>query len=89
MQPTVTEGGTCRPCRLGEPGRTGYTEVMDTSTPESAADGIEDLEPAQMKEDLQRDPDEKRNREQAATSEETAVNERGEERPRADTVPPA
>jgi hypothetical protein len=62
---------------------------MDTSTPESGADGLEDLEAPQMEEDLQRSPEEKRNREQLATSDETAVNERGEERPRADTVPPA
>jgi hypothetical protein len=62
---------------------------MDTSTPESGADGLEDLEGPQMEEDLQRDSEEKRNREQLATSDETAVNERGEERPRADTVPPA
>ena len=62
---------------------------MDISTPESDADGLEDLEAPQMKDDLEREPEEQRNREQMTTSEETAVNERGEERPRADTIPPA
>ena len=62
---------------------------MDTTQPESNADGIEDMDPVQMEEDLQRDPEEKDNREQLSTSDEKAVNERGEERPRADTVPPA
>jgi hypothetical protein len=62
---------------------------MDMTQPESNADGIEDIDPVQMEQDLQRDPEEKQNREQLSTSDETAVNERGEERPRADTVPPA
>lgn len=62
---------------------------MDTTQPESNADGIEDIDPVQMEQDLQRDPEDKQNREQLSTSDETAVNERGEERPRADTVPPA
>ena len=67
----------------------GYTPRMTSPTPESAADGVEDLDPAQMQADLERSPEEKRNREQSAASDETAVNERQEERPRADTRPPA
>jgi hypothetical protein len=62
---------------------------MSTPPPESAADGVEDLDPAQMQEDLERSPEEKRNREQSVAVEETAVNERQEKRPRADTRPPA
>lgn len=56
---------------------------------ESDAAGLEDLDPVQMEDDLERSPEEKRNREQTVTSSETAVNERQEERPRADTQPPA
>jgi hypothetical protein len=54
---------------------------MTSPTPESAADGVENLDSAQMQADLERSPEEKRNREQSAASDETAVNERQEERP--------
>lgn len=50
---------------------------------------LEDIDHAQVNEDLERSPEEKRNREQSVTSDETGTNERQEERPRADTRPPA
>jgi len=62
---------------------------MSTSPLEPDATNVENIESAQMQDDLSRSPNEKQNREQSAVSDETAVNERGEERPRADTVPPA
>ena len=67
---------------------------MATSPPDhnDGLEGVEDLEGivhAQVEEDAERSPEEKRNREQSVTGSETAVNERQQERPRADTRPPA
>lgn len=76
-------------------GPTGYIGRMVISHPEpdnggvERAEELEDIDHSQVEEDLERSPEEKRNREQNVTGRDIGVNERQHDKPRADTRPPA
>ena len=50
---------------------------------------LEDIDRSQVEEDIERSPEEKRNREQSVTGDDVGMNERQHDKPRADTRPPA